>query len=74
MDYLNQQDIFCGIHYPNPLNQATPYLDVRSAPKNLPVCTALADEIFSLPMFPGITEAQIQRVSDAIRSFDVSTN
>jgi len=74
MEYLNQQDIFCGIHYPNPLNQATPYLDVRSAPNNLPVCTKLADEIFSLPMFPGITESQIQRVSKAIKSFDASAH
>ena len=74
MEHLNQQEIFCGIHYPNPLNQATPYLDIRSSPKNLPVCTELANEIFSLPMFPGITEAQIKRVSDAIKSFDSSTN
>jgi dTDP-4-amino-4,6-dideoxygalactose transaminase len=74
MEHLNKQDIFCGIHYPSPLNQATPYLDIRSAPQNLPVCTELAGEIFSLPMFPGITKAQIQRVSDAIRSFDASAN
>lgn len=74
MEHLNKQDIFCGIHYPNPLNQATPYLDIRSAPKNLPVCTELADQIFSLPMFPGITEAQIKRVCDAIKSFDPVTN
>ncbi len=74
MEHLNKQDIFCGIHYPNPLNQATPYLDIRSAPKTLPVCTELADQIFSLPMFPGITEAQIKRVSDAIKSFDPVNN
>ena len=74
MEHLNQQEIFCGIHYPNPLNQATPYLDIRSSPKNLPVCKELANKIFSLPMFPGITEAQIKRVSDAIKSFDSSAN
>lgn len=72
MDYLNKQQISCGIHYPSPLNQATPYLNIQSAPHGLPVCTELADQIFSLPMFPGITSSQIQRVSDAIQSFDAS--
>ena len=67
--YLKEQKIFCGIHYPMPLHHAEPYTTVRSIPRNLPVSTELAGKIFSLPMFPGITEEQIHRVSDAIKSF-----
>ena len=72
LTYLKEQQIFCGIHYPLPLHHAEPYATVRSIPRNLPVCSELADKIFSLPMFPGITEEQIIRVSDAVKSFSAT--
>lgn len=67
--HLKEQQIFCGIHYPLPLHHAEPYDSVRTIPRNLPVCSQLADKIFSLPMFPGITEEQILRISEAVKSF-----
>jgi dTDP-4-amino-4,6-dideoxygalactose transaminase len=70
--YLQEQNLFCGIHYPNPLHHAEPYSAIRSIPRNLPVSSSLANQIFSLPMFPGITEEQIIRVSGAIRAFSSS--
>jgi dTDP-4-amino-4,6-dideoxygalactose transaminase len=70
MEHLKQEQIFCGIHYPIPLHHAEPYASVRSIPRDLPVCSALANQIFSLPMFPGITQQQIIHVSEAVRSFN----
>ncbi len=70
MEHLKHEQVFCGIHYPMPLHHAEPYAQVRSIPRDLPVCTKLADQIFSLPMFPGITEQQIIHVSDAVKSFN----
>ncbi len=72
VEYLRDEQIFCGIHYPLPLHHAEPYRMTRSIPRNLPVCSDLAGRIFSLPMFPGITEKQIIRVSDAVKSFSAS--
>ena len=74
MEYLKQQQIFCGIHYPRPLHHAEPYTSVRTIPRNLPVCSELANTIFSLPMFPGITEEQVIRVSEAVKSFSLSSS
>ena len=36
---------------------------------SLPVTESAADSILSLPMFPELSEAQIDRVADAIRDF-----
>lgn len=72
VEYLREEQIYCGIHYPLPLHHAEPYATARSIPRNLPVCSDLAGRIFSLPMFPGITEKQICRVSDAVKSFSAS--
>jgi dTDP-4-amino-4,6-dideoxygalactose transaminase len=73
MQYLQEEQIYCGIHYPLPLHQAEPYASVRTIPRDLPVCSSLAHHIFSLPMFPGITEQQIGRVADAIKSYGASS-
>jgi dTDP-4-amino-4,6-dideoxygalactose transaminase len=72
MKYLSEEKIYCGIHYPMPLHKAEPYASVRSIPRELPVTTRLASQIFSLPMFPGITEQQILRVSEAVKAFSES--
>jgi len=74
IEHLKEQQIFCGIHYPAPLHHAEPYGSVRSIPRDLPVCSDLASKIFSLPMFPGITEEQISRVCDALKSFGTLSN
>ena len=64
--HLAEQNIFCGIHYPNPLYTAQPFTNAPTVPLELPVCTALADEIVSLPMYPEMTRDQVSRVAAAI--------
>ena len=66
---LAKESISCGIHYPNPLFRAEQFADAPTLPMDLPVCSKLADEIVSLPMFPEITRQQVDRVGDAIARF-----
>ncbi len=68
-EHLRDRGIHCGVHYPHPLSQAAPFRDVRTVPDGLPVCTQLASEIVSLPMYPEMSRAQVERVADAVRSF-----
>jgi dTDP-4-amino-4,6-dideoxygalactose transaminase len=57
-----------GIHYPAPVHllPATAHLGFR--PGTAPRAEAHADRILSLPMFPGITPAQQERVVSTLRS------
>ncbi|MCA9193628.1 MAG: DegT/DnrJ/EryC1/StrS family aminotransferase [Planctomycetales bacterium] len=64
---LAEQNIHCGIHYPNPLSTAQPFQNCVTLPMGLPRVTKLASEIFSLPMYPEMTREQVARVSSAIR-------
>lgn len=67
---LARRGISCGIHYPNPLHQAQPF--VKSActiPMGLPVCQRIAGEIVSLPMYPELSRDQVARVAAEIRAF-----
>jgi dTDP-4-amino-4,6-dideoxygalactose transaminase len=69
---LHAEGIGAGIHYPIPLHHQAPYRGSRTLPHGLPVSTALSARIISLPLFPEITEAQIDRVAAAVRRLAVT--
>jgi dTDP-4-amino-4,6-dideoxygalactose transaminase len=52
------------VHYPVPCHHQVPYL--RFADRPLPVAERCADEVLSLPMFPHMTDDQVDRVCDAV--------
>ena len=66
---LLDQNIFCGVHYPNPLSNAQPFANSQTVPLDLPNCSRLAGEIVSLPMYPELTRQQVRRVTSAIKKF-----
>ena len=67
--HLTREGIGTGLHYPLPLHLQDAYARVPHGPRTLPVTEEVAASIISLPMFAEITEAQIDRVASAIRTF-----
>lgn len=63
---LNAQSIHTGIHYPTPVHLQPAYADLGGRPGDFPVAEQAAREVLSLPMFPEITEAQLQKVAQAL--------
>ena len=68
-DHLRANGIGVGLHYPQPAHLSGAYQDLGYGPGSFPVSEALADELASLPIFPGITEEQIARVASVVRAF-----
>ncbi len=66
---LAEKNIAAGIHYPNPLFTAQPFIHSPTIPYGLPVCSQVAQEIVSLPMYPEMTREQVSRVSAAVAAF-----
>ncbi|MBA3830926.1 MAG: DegT/DnrJ/EryC1/StrS family aminotransferase [Chthoniobacterales bacterium] len=64
---LEEQGIGCGIHYPVPVHLQEAYRDLGYQAGAFPVSETLCDEFISLPMFPELTGAQVQRVTDAVK-------
>jgi dTDP-4-amino-4,6-dideoxygalactose transaminase len=56
-----------GIHYPRAVHQQPAYAELGAAGA-FPVAERLCREIISLPMFPEITEGQVDHVVSALRS------
>ena len=63
---LRSSQIQTGLHYPIPLHLQECYRAWGYRAGTLPVAERVASEILSLPMFPGITADQQQRVASAI--------
>ena len=55
-----------GIHYPVPLHLQKAYANLAHQPGDFPVAERVSKEILSLPMFPGLTEAQQNRVAERV--------
>jgi dTDP-4-amino-4,6-dideoxygalactose transaminase len=60
---LNRAGIGAGIHYPVPVHRTGALRGSGYAEGDFPVTEQAADEILSLPLYPGITAAQQERVA-----------
>ena len=61
--------IFTALHYPIPLHLQKAYENGQYGKGDFPVTERVAEEILSLPMFPGLTEEQQVRVADGIKNW-----
>jgi dTDP-4-amino-4,6-dideoxygalactose transaminase len=66
MEALAAADIQSGIHYPIPIHQQGAYAELRGLQGSLPVTERLAPQILSLPMFPEITDDELERVARTV--------
>jgi dTDP-4-amino-4,6-dideoxygalactose transaminase len=67
--YLGSHGIQTGIHYPTPIHLQEAYSDLGYARGTFPNCEELASRMLSLPMFPELTEPDVEYVCDHIRMF-----
>jgi perosamine synthetase len=66
VDDMRQAGVICGIYYPIPCHRA-PYVLELGIEADLPVTDAVAAGCLSLPMYPGLTEAEQDQVVAALR-------
>jgi len=63
---VNKQGIAAGVHYPVPLHRQPAYKYLRLPEGSLPVTERVAAHVLSLPMYPELTQEQIDRVVHAV--------
>ena len=64
-EYLDNQGVVTQIHYP----QALPDLEVFPGAVHCPVATEITSKIVSLPMYPELSDEQIQYVVELVKNF-----
>lgn len=63
---LRRAGVGTAIHYPLPAHLQEAYRDLGWRPGSLPVTERLAGEVLSLPMFPELTDEEIEQVVAAV--------
>jgi dTDP-4-amino-4,6-dideoxygalactose transaminase len=69
LEHLHAAGIQAGVHYPLPLHLQPAFGHLGYARGDLPATEAWAARCLSLPIYPELSEAQQERVVDAVRGF-----
>jgi dTDP-4-amino-4,6-dideoxygalactose transaminase len=73
--FLSQDGIFTGVHYPTPLHLTQAYQQLGAPARGaFPVAELLSEEILSLPMFAELSTGQIDQVIDSVLRFTNSAH
>ncbi len=65
---LRERGVATGIHYPIPIHLQPAYAELNLGRGTFPQTERAAERILSLPMFPELTDEQIDLVADALAS------
>jgi len=67
--HLDTNGVGCAFHYPIPLHLQKCYTNLGYKAGDFPIAESIGNECLSLPIYPELTDAQIERVADVVRSF-----
>lgn len=67
--HLAERGITTRVYYPLPLPAQPCFASAQQPEGSFPVSERLAREVLSLPIFPGLGDARVDRVADEIRAF-----
>ena len=68
-EYLQKHGIGSAIYYPRPLHLQECFQDLGYKEGAFPVAEQACREVLALPVFPELTDAQIQHVADTLLAF-----
>ena len=67
LEALQRDGIGASVHYPTPIHLTQAFADWNHRRGDFPNAERAADEMISLPIFPGITNAQQEQVADVLQ-------
>ncbi len=69
MQYLKENGVNTGIHYPIPLHLQPAYEKLEHKKGDFPISEKLADEILSIPIYPELSKEQLDYIIENIKVF-----
>jgi len=67
--HLTEQGIGCNIYYPKPLHLQQCFADLGYKEGSFPEAERASREVLALPIYPELSEGQMQRVADGVVGF-----
>jgi len=69
-EHLQANGVGSAVHYPFPIHRTEAYASLGLGAGSLPVAERLSEQICTLPLFPTMSDAEVERVIDAVASFE----
>lgn len=67
--YLHESGVDTGIHYPIPIHRQGAFAELNIPKGSYPNTERACDHALSLPMFPELTDPQVERVISVLRAY-----
>jgi dTDP-4-amino-4,6-dideoxygalactose transaminase len=68
-EHLTAQEVGSAVYYPTPTHLLPPFAGAAEG-AHLPETLSAAAEVLSLPVHPALTDAELDRIGEAVNSFD----
>jgi dTDP-4-amino-4,6-dideoxygalactose transaminase len=72
--FLDERGVSTAVHYPIPIHRTGAYAELGLGEGSLPVAERLAEEICTLPLFPTMSDGDVERIIEAINDFDMEAS
>jgi len=69
LEHLQTKGIGTAIHYPKPIHLQPAYQDMGLKEGAFPISEKVSKDIFSIPVYPELTAAELEEIVSAIKSF-----
>ncbi|HLD11201.1 MAG TPA: DegT/DnrJ/EryC1/StrS family aminotransferase [Candidatus Nanoarchaeia archaeon] len=69
LEFLKIKGISCGIHYPIPIHLQLAYQSLNMGETKLPITERISKEILSVPLYPEMTNEEIDYVINSIKEY-----
>ena len=69
VEHLKNEGIMTNIHYPTPIMEQEAYREWKGQAEHYPVTRRICAEEVSLPLYPGMTQDEINRVIACVNEF-----
>jgi dTDP-4-amino-4,6-dideoxygalactose transaminase len=64
---LEERGVATLVHYPRPIHGHPPYEELGRGPVPLPNAELLSDQVVSLPIYPELSDAEVEHVAESAR-------
>ena len=68
-DYLGKEGVGCNVFYPRSLHMQECFADLGYKKGDFPVAEKACEEVLALPVFPELTDSQVERVAEVVMGF-----
>jgi len=69
IEHMKESGVACAVHYPKPIYRQEAYAFLSVDPAEYPVTERIASRIVSLPLFPELSDAEIDEVIAAANAY-----